>query len=220
MKPQGSLATLYELIRYHLITYRLLFEVYRLYYSTVGIDPAHLILEKCHMTSKEPRMTEPAPDPELLLRLHRRSMVHILILIVAFGAFLIASALWPNATLLRWVEQAPWLIPMAIILFVVVQQTSLRKHRFTMDAPEFKAIIRDEWRRRSMDRATRGALIVVLVAQVPLGLLISYLPTAQLPLGRLLSDLPTLRAVMGMAVSTITLGLAAQVGLFLFFDRK
>jgi hypothetical protein len=165
-------------------------------------------------------MTEPAPDPELLLRLHRRSMIQILTLIVAFGAFMIASALWPEAALLRWVERTPWLIPMVVILLVVVQQTSLRKHRFTMDAPEFKAIIRDEWRRRSMDRATRGALIVVLVAQVPLGLLISNLPTVELPLGRLLGHLPTLRAVMGMAVSTVTLGLAAQVALFLFFDRK
>jgi hypothetical protein len=59
-----------------------------------------------------------------------------------------------------------------------------------------------------------------VVAQVPLGLLISQLPTVELPLGRLLGHLPTLRAVMGMAVSTVSLGLAAQVALFLFFDRK
>jgi hypothetical protein len=39
-----------------------------------------------------------------------------------------------------------------------------------------------------------------VVAQVPLGLLISQLPTVELPLGRLLGHL--------------------QVALFLFFDRK
>ena len=171
------------------------------------------------MTSNEPLATGPPLDPELVLRLHRRSMIQLLIAVATLGAFLIGSALSPGAALLRWVEEVPWLVPIAFILFVVFQQAVFRRHRLRMDAPEFKAILRDEWRRRSTDRATRGALIAVLVAQIPLALLISHVPAAQLPIGRFLGHLPALRAVLGMAVSTATLGLLAQLALFLFFDR-
>jgi hypothetical protein len=144
-------------------------------------------------------------DPETLLRFHRRSMIFLLLMITALGAFLTASALWPEAGLLRWVERAPFFFPMMIIIAVAAQQTSMRRHRIALDTPEFKALMSDEWRLKSMDRASRGALIIVLVAQFLLPLVFA--------------DLPTIRAVWGMAAATVTVGAAAQIGLFLLFDR-
>ncbi len=151
-------------------------------------------------------MTEPSLDPERYLRFHRRSMMFLLLLIVGSGAFLVLSALSPDATPIRWLARSSYFFPIAIIIGVAAQQTSMRKHRMALDSPELKALMRDEWRQQSMDRATRGALIVVLVAQVLLPLLFV--------------SLPTIRAVWGMAAATNTLGMAAQVGLYLFFDRE
>jgi len=54
--------------------------------------------------------------------------------------------------------------------------------------------------------AMRVAFIVVLIAQIPIGLLVAHLPS--------------LRAVMAMAISTLTLGMATLIALFLFFSRE
>ena len=145
-------------------------------------------------------MEHPAPDPtETYLRIYRRSMFLILILIAAIGAIVFSSVLWPDRGLSRWLAQTPWVIPVLSGLALAAQQGALRRHRLSPDAPEFRAIQHDEWRRKGMTRASRGALVAVLGAQVPLALL--------------LVGLPTVRAVWGMAGLTITLGMAAQVGL-------
>ena len=68
------------------------------------------------------------------------------------------------------------------------------------------AIFGDEWRRANVARATRASLIIVLILQFPIAVL--------------LRSLPTMRAVMAMAASTVTLGAALFVALFLFLDRE
>ena len=156
--------------------------------------------------TKPTSATQPANDPEIYLRLHRRTMIFVLVLILGAGAFLVASAIWPNAAPMHWAAQAPWFFPIVITIVIAAQQGSMRRHRFAMDAPEFKALMQDEWRRQSVDRATRGALIAALAAQVLLPLLFV--------------GLPTIRAVWGMAAATITTGMAFQVALFLYFDRE
>jgi hypothetical protein len=150
--------------------------------------------------------TTDAENAELYLRFHRRTMLVLLVFIVMAGAFLVITALRPNAALLGWIERAPFFFPMLIIVAVSAQQTLMRKHRIALDSPEFKALMSDEWRHRSMERATRGALIVALVAQLALPFLFAGLATA--------------RALWGMAAATVTIGLAAQIALFLFFDQE
>lgn len=150
--------------------------------------------------------TTAAENAELYLRFHRRSMLFVLVLILMAGTFLVITALHPNATLLGWIERAPFFFPMLIIIGVSAQQGLMRKHRVTLDSPEYKALMSDEWRHRSMERATRGALIVALVAQLALPFVFGGLSTA--------------RALWGMASATVTIGLAAQIALFLFFDRE
>jgi hypothetical protein len=144
-------------------------------------------------------------DTELYLRMQRRNMVLILLITLAAGGFLVASTLWPDAAPMRGIARASYLIPIAIIIGVGVQQTIMRKQGLKLDTPEFKAVLDDEWRRRSMEQATRGALIATLVAQI-------VLPLAFV-------RLPAVRAVWGMSAATITIGMAAQVALFLFFNR-
>jgi hypothetical protein len=142
---------------------------------------------------------------ELYLRFSHRTMVVLFFLVVSLGAASLAMALRPDGAVSYLLAKAPWFVPVSIAVIFGALQRTLRGQRWNPDSPEAKAILQDEWRRTTLDRATRVALIVVLIAQLPLGLL--------------LTPLPTLRAVMAMAVSTITLGIATVIGLFLFFGR-
>ncbi|MEO6326699.1 MAG: hypothetical protein ABIT01_03050 [Thermoanaerobaculia bacterium] len=152
-------------------------------------------------------MTQPTQNrSELALRLYRTNMTLLFVMILALGALVLCSVLWPDGVLSRAVARAPGVIPVAIVLFAVVQQTLMRRHRFSLDEPAAKAMEQDEWRRASMARATRGALVTVVAAQAPLALLFVHLPTV--------------RALWGMVGMTVTLAMAAQIGLFLFFDRE
>jgi hypothetical protein len=99
------------------------------------------------------------------------------------------------------------LLPIAIAIGVVtLQRTTLRGDRWDPKSPEVQAVLQDEWRRASMDRAIRVAFFVILIAQIPIGLLVA--------------PLPSLRAVMAMATTTLTLGMATFLALFLFFSRQ
>lgn len=152
-------------------------------------------------------MSDPTIDrSEHLLRFSRRSMMLSLVLILAMGSLSIALAISPHGAVSRFLTSAPWLIPLAIVLWVGVMQGTLRGNRWKPDSPEVQAIMNDEWRRANMDRAMRVTFVALLVVQVPLALV--------------LVQLPTMRAVMAMAASTITLGLALLAGLFLYFDRE
>jgi hypothetical protein len=151
-------------------------------------------------------MTEPIDSrSELFLRLTRRSTLIVLLLVLLLGLMCLAMALWPDGAVSRFLEHASWVIPTGIVLIAILLQTSQRKYRFTPDSAEVKAVMNDELRRTSMDRARLVAFIVVLIAQVPIALLLSHLPA--------------FRAVMAMAVSTITIGVAVFIASSLFFDR-
>ena len=161
-------------------------------------------------------MTELQSRSELFLRFTRRSMLIVLLLILSLGLMSLAMALRPEAEISRFFERASWVIPIGIVIAVVALQTSQRKHHFTPGSAEVKAVMNDELRRTSLDRARFIAFLVVLIAQVPFALLFS-----QTPLGLGLSaDLPAYRAVMAMAVSTITLGMTVFIVSFLVLDRE
>lgn len=139
---------------------------------------------------------------EKYLRFSRRSMTVLLLLVLAVGgvcvamAFRPASPNWPQAMLPLWI--------VAVVLVAGLQRT-LGGDRWDPRTPEARAIVEDEWRRNNMDRARRVAFVVVLGAQLPLGLLLAVLEPLQ--------------AVMAMATATVTLGLATLLALFLYFDR-
>lgn len=142
---------------------------------------------------------------ERYLRFSRRGMIVVLVLVLVLGASCLAMALRPESASPKMV-QAGSILFLAITLSLGVLQRTLRGARWNPDVPEVRAIMQDEWRRASMDRAIRIALTVVLIAQVPIGLALSHLPT--------------LRAVMAMATVTTMLGMATLIAFFLYFDRE
>lgn len=158
------------------------------------------------MTSPEPQSTKSATDQmELFLRFSRRGLVVVLLAILLLGATVLGMAFWPNSALAEWPARMPWLFPILIVIAVVALRTSLRGRRWDSGSPEVKVIQQDEFRRANLSRAQRAAFVVVLVAQAPLGLLLVHLPTPQ--------------ALTAMAGTTVTLGMATLITLFLFFNR-
>lgn len=140
---------------------------------------------------------------ETYLRFSRRRMTVLLLLVLAVGGVCVAMAFrpapptWPQAMLPLWI--------VAIVLAAGLQRT-LGGDRWDPRTAEARAIAGDEWRRNNMDRARRVAFVVVLGAQLPLGLVLAVL-------------LEPVQAAMAMAAATVTLGVATLLALFLYFDR-
>ena len=146
----------------------------------------------------------PTDRPEYLLRISRRSLFALLVLVVLIAATLIAHVLRPGSLLADWASRAPWLLPVVIgalfVFFIVPFRRSFRAND-----PDVKALQNDEFRQANLARAQRVALIVVLVAQIPLAMF--------------LSGLNAVAAVTVMGVSTITLAIATFIISFLYVDR-
>jgi hypothetical protein len=144
--------------------------------------------------------------PERYLRFSQRSMVALLLITLILGGLCLAMALRPGDAP-RWVTSSITLLPIVLAIGIMtLQRSTLRGDRWDPRSPEVRAVLEDEWRRTSMDRAIRVAFFVVLIAQIPIGLLVA--------------PLPSLRAVMAMATTTLTLGMATFLALFLFFSRQ
>ncbi|HEU4699110.1 MAG TPA: hypothetical protein VFS40_08020 [Gemmatimonadales bacterium] len=142
---------------------------------------------------------------ERYLRFSQGSLAIALCLVLGLGALGLALVLRPE-TGARWMGQAGWMLPCAVVIAVgALRRATLRGDRWHPASAEAQAVLQDEWRRASLDRALRWAFVVVLLAQVPLAL------------G--LARLPALRAVLAMAVATSVLGLATLLALFLCFAR-
>lgn len=155
-------------------------------------------------------MTEPSDNPsESLVLFSRRSMSTLLGIVLVLGAAALAMTLWADGAAPRFMAQGSWVVPVAIVLLGVALRATLRGRRFDSRSPEAKAILNDELRQSSLSRASRAALTVVLIAQLPLGLLFG-----------MLAQLPAARTALAMAEATITLGMATLISLFLFFDRE
>ena len=139
---------------------------------------------------------------ERYLRFSRRSMTVLMLLVLAIGATAVALAVhpaspaWPRAMVPLWI--------IAVAIAVGLQRT-LGGDRWDPRSPEARAIADDEFRRDNLNRARRVALVVVLSAQLPLGLLFAALPPQ--------------RSTLAMAASTITIGLTTLLAFFLYLDR-
>lgn len=145
---------------------------------------------------------------ERSLRSSRRGLFVVLAGVLIAAATLLAHALRPGSLLSDWPSKAPWLIPVAIVLFTVINAVSHRGRTSVTDAKDvMKTVLEDEFRQANFARAQRVALVVILLAQMPLAALA-------------LSDLTTAAAVTVMAVTTTTIGLTTLIVSFLVFDRE
>jgi hypothetical protein len=145
---------------------------------------------------------------ESLVRFTRRSMTALLGVVLFLGATTLAMTLWPDGLASAFMARASVVLPIAIVILVVSLRATLGGRRWDPRTPEARAVLDDELRQASLYRASRAALIVVLIAQLPLGLLFG-----------MVAQLPPARAALGMAEATMTLGLATAISLFLHFDR-
>jgi drug/metabolite transporter (DMT)-like permease len=151
--------------------------------------------------------SEPRADrAELVLRTSRRALVVVLAAVLLVAATLIAHALRPGSLLADWSSKVPWLFPVAMVAVFVILNAPLLRRQLRPDSPEMRAMLEDEFRHANLARAQRLALIVVLVAQVPLAILVSGLATEP--------------AVTVMAVASVTLAMTTLIASFLFFDRE
>ena len=153
--------------------------------------------------------TQPTENAsELLVRMSRRGMFAMLAMILVLGATLLGQTLWPEAPASRWVEKSSWIFGLATVLLFVVLRWPLRGRAFDPRSREVQAILQDELRQSSLNRAARAALLASLLGQFPLALLF------------MLARLSPRQALLAMAESTILLGMVTFITLFLLFDRE
>lgn len=155
------------------------------------------------MTGAAQMTSSNQPDRiELLLQASRRSLFVLLALILLIAATIIAHVLRPGSLLADWSARAPWLLPVAIVAIFGTVVAPLRRRS---GEAEMKSLREDEFRQVNLARAQRVALIAALVAQIPLAIFASGLTAAA--------------AVTIMAVATVTIGMAALITSFLYFER-
>lgn len=157
---------------------------------------------------QQPEVQSPENASELLVRMSRRGMFAMLTMVLVLGGTFLGQTLWPDAAASRWVEKSSWLLIVAAVLLFVAVRWPLRGRRIDPRSPAMQAILRDELRQSSINRAARAALIASLIAQFPLALLF------------MLARLSAKQALLAMAESTLLLGMVTFITLFLLFDRE
>ena len=144
-------------------------------------------------------------QPERYYRAYQRAAVVCLLFAVAVGGFFLAvgsGALSGGAG-----ERAALsLVVLFAAAFLAVPVVTLRGHRWRPSDPHAQRVRRDEWTRRSWNRACRVGFGAVLWAQLPLAFL----------LDRLASE-PSLSAMAGLSM---TLGLGAFWATYLYVGRQ
>jgi hypothetical protein len=162
------------------------------------------------VTGREVPMIESAEStPEVLVRFSRRSMKTLLGIVLVLGLTALDMTLRPGGTASRFMARASYLVPLAIVIVGFALRATLRGRRFDPRSPEAKAVLNDELRQMSLNRAARAALIVLVAAQLPLGLALGGF-----------GSLPPIRTALAMAEASITLGMATFIALFLVGDRE
>lgn len=151
-------------------------------------------------------MTETVSQSDLFLQFNRRKLTLLLAIVLVVGAIGLALMLTPAGPAWRSVARAS-VVPVVVVIAVLVQ-LAIRSRRWAPKSPEVEVAMQDEWQRTNMNRASRTAFVVLLVAQWPLGITLGFL------------DVPAPRGAMAMAMATVTLGLATQLAAFLFLDRE
>ncbi|HSE47678.1 MAG TPA: hypothetical protein VLA96_00560 [Terriglobales bacterium] len=147
---------------------------------------------------------------EAFERVQRRSMIAVVVITLTLGGIGLAMALSPQGAVGNSANLPWWLLPIIIATIARLLATSQGRH-FTPDSPEVKVAMQDEWRNSNLMRAARGALIVVLIGQWPLGLIFGFLTRPGLTPPRIAS---------AMAAATIMLGIVSLAALFFYYDRE
>jgi len=142
-------------------------------------------------------------DSDTLVRYSHRSLWAALVLLLVLAAWAVTVNLFPGSAALA--GKAALLLPLAIVIALGVMRGSLRGLSGHPASPAMKAVLQDELRQQSLQRAWRNGLLAVLLAQPLLALLFA------------LAALP--QAVLLMASLTVLTGVATVLGSVLLYDR-
>lgn len=141
------------------------------------------------------------------LRYGRQKLIALLAVTLLVGTGGLAMVLASGEPAERWVTNVA--LVLVLVALLVMVQFAIRGRRWSPEAPAVQVALRDEWLRSNIDRASRGALAVVLLAQFPLAIFFGYRMELSQPQGPIV-----------MAAATFMIGLSSQIGLFLWFDRE
>lgn len=152
------------------------------------------------------RASQQSPS-DLFLNYSRQKLIALLIVSLVVGAVGLALVIIPSGPTWRSVADVS-LVVMALVILVIVG-FAMRGRQWSAAAPEVQAAQRDEWLATNVNRANRGALAVVLLAQFPLAVPLGYMANLVPPQGTIV-----------MAMATVMIGLVSRIGLFLWYDRE
>lgn len=144
-------------------------------------------------------------DPDQLVHYSRSSLWLAVAVLAMLGAYAVLINLYPDSAAAALAERMFMLLPLALVLVIALLRTSLKGVSADPGAPPMKALLGDELRQHSLNRACRNGLFAVLFAQPLLALLVgvSYLPYP---------------AVL-MACATALTGVGVVLGSMLAYDR-
>lgn len=151
-------------------------------------------------------MDKPSPDrTELFLRYVRRTL-YLCLGVVTLGALYLILTIWDREGRLERLRVGLLVLcPVALATGAAWLQGTLKGNRYSLKDADVRAILQDELRRQSFDRAFRVAFGTVMALQMPLAWLLFQNPGEQ--------------SLIHMGTFTILIGFIALVSAFLFFDR-
>jgi hypothetical protein len=117
---------------------------------------------------------EPYTESELLVKFSRRGLWVALVLLGALGAYAIVINLFPDSAAAAMANLLARMLPIAIIIALAALRSSLKGARTDSRTNSINALLQDELRQHSLNRAYRNALVAVLLAQPMLALVLTW----------------------------------------------
>lgn len=144
-------------------------------------------------------------ESDLLVKLSRRSLWVAMVFLAVLGTYAVLINLYPDSAAAALAERLFMLLPIALVIVIAALRSSLKGASADPGAPAMKAVLGDELRQQSLNRACRNGLFAVLLAQPLMAMLlgVAYLPYP----------------VVLMASATALIGVGTVLASMLAYDR-
>jgi hypothetical protein len=138
-------------------------------------------------------------ESDTLVTFSHRSLWMALAILLLLAAWAVTVNLFPGSVAAEMAGHAAVILPLAIIIAVAALQSSLKGLSLDPRSKAMKAVLDDELRRQSMQRACRNGLLAVMLAQPLLAFLVAALPQPLI----LMASLTVLTAVATVLASVL-----------------
>lgn len=143
---------------------------------------------------------------DTLTRFARRSLWLALILVLFLGVCALLAIAFPQSSAARYTGKLMALLPLAIVFAVVWVRSSLQGKSANAASESMRAVLNDELRQSSMQKAFRAAFWGTLLCQPVMGFAFVWMPLPSAP--------------QIMATVTVLVGTCVFLGTFLLYDRQ